>query len=327
MVRQRQRSSLFFRQSDVTLFHKDTIFDESEDNLDTTVVDLSTLSDRMRKLLESYDTNGDGTLSLRQLAMGAQKHGRTEQQNQHLFSKINLLMLLLIISMIFNVGLSVGFGFFISNKIETSKETYVNPSTGIMTVKKPPPGSSLSLARRLSSTIINYREVPSSDTDPAIETIAVVVNSQGNTHASSGYTVTDPGTGDVVNCYSEEEIIAMFLSISSGAATMLAEKNPTNGDFCVHQLGGSTEPIAWTDDAVQLGGGVVAVPNSICTNDARRGRHLSEVTEGTMKEHHRSLKDHVFDAASSSSGRGGGTPDGRSNRNLNRAKIYYSTVD
>jgi len=58
-----------------------------------------------------------------------------------------------------------------------------------------------------------------------------------------------------MNCYSQDAVTAMFVSVETGVTTTLTETNQTTDAFHIHQLGTSGYPdseTVWSEDDVRL---------------------------------------------------------------------------
>lgn len=131
-----------------------------------------------------------------------------------------------------------------------------------------------------------------------------------------------PEVMDGMNCYSQEAVTGMFMSVATGVTATLTETNQTTNEFHVHQLGTSGCPdsnIVWSKDDVRLGC-VIMVTDLDCTNMARRDRQLSELdNEEEMQEPHGSLKEHVVNSIAA----GGGTSVNHHHRNLVFGSVWF----
>merc|ERR1712238_162637 len=202
-------------------------------------------------------------------------------------------------------GLAVGLSLKTVHKIDaTNTNALVDPSSGKMMVKNTPAAASLpsSSTRRLMPSWMNKLSdmIPSSDKslsrlleeedsdNTVVDDIVVTIRSDGTTYS--------PEVMEGTNCYSQEDVSGMFMSVATGVTTTLAETNQETNDFHVHQLGTSSCPdsdIVWSDVDVRLGC-IVMTPSLDCTNMARRDRHLSELPhEDAMQDHHRALQEYV----------------------------------
>merc|ERR1712161_6423 len=142
-----------------------------------------------------------------------------------------------------------------------------------------------------------------------VDDIVVTIRSDGTTYS--------PEVMEGTNCYSQEDVSGMFMSVATGVTTTLAETNQETNDFHVHQLGTSSCPdsdIVWSDVDVRLGC-IVMIPSLICTNMCRRDRHLSEfANEDAMQDHHRALQEYVTNKITG--GGGGNAAVDHNHRNL-----------
>jgi len=195
-------------------------------------------------------------------------------------------------------GLSVGIYYIVFSM----KDTYVNPSTGLMMVKAPD-GST-------DSNTAGIFELPTRT-------------------LGQGVTITSQGTMDGRTCYSSDSVANMFVNVATGVTTSLAETNQDTDELHIYHLGSNSDcdesNIVWSNKDVQLGC-VVMVPSLECTNMARRGRYLSEFTDtDAMQDRHRSLKEHVANMIVGATTGGHGTSIDRSNRNLQNWEGYSYT--
>merc|ERR1712238_599600 len=223
-------------------------------------------------------------------------------------------------------GLAVGLSLKTVHKIDaTNTNALVDPSSGKMMVKNTPAAASLpsSSTRRLMPSWMNKLSdmIPSSDKslsrlleeedsdNTVVDDIVVTIRSDGTTYS--------PEVMEGTNCYSQEDVSGMFMSVATGVTTTLAETNQETNDFHVHQLGTSSCPdsdIVWSDVDVRLGC-VVMTPSLNCTNMARRDRHLSELAdEDAMQDHHRALQEYVTNKIAG--GGGGKAAVDHNHRNL-----------
>merc|ERR1712238_560172 len=223
-------------------------------------------------------------------------------------------------------GLAVGLSLKTVHKIDaTNTNALVDPSSGKMMVKNTPAAASLpsSSTRRLMPSWMNKLSdmIPSSDKslsrlleeedsdNTIVDDIVVTIRSDGTTYS--------PEVMEGTNCYSQEDVSGMFMSVATGVTTTLAETNQETNDFHIHQLGTSSCPdsdIVWSDVDVRLGC-IVMIPSLICTNMCRRDRHLSEfANEDAMQDHHRALQEYVTNKITG--GGGGKAAVDHNHRNL-----------
>ena len=188
-------------------------------------------------------------------------------------------------------GLSVGIYYIVFSM----KDTYVNPSTGLMMVKAPEGSTDTNTA--------GIFELPART-------------------LGQGVTITSQGQMGGRTCYSSDSVANMFVNVATGVTTSLVEKDQETGELHVYHLGNSDcdeSTIMWSNEDVQLGC-VVMIPNLECTNMVRRGRYLSEFVDtdtDAMQDHHRSLKEHVANTiVGAATGGQHGTTIHRSNRNI-----------
>lgn len=247
------------------------------------------LNDNLRTALTPFDRDGDGTIDAEELQQAAKDHQTVLMSRKILawFSFVLLLFMIIVCG-----GLSVGIYYIVFSL----KDTYVNPSTGLMMVKAPD---------------------GSTDTNTAGIGIELPTRTLGQ-----GVTITSQGEMGGRTCYSSDSVANMFVNVATGVTTSLAETNQETDELHVYHLGNSDcdqSNILWSNKDVQLGC-VVMVPSLECTNMVRRGRYLSEFADtdtDAMHDYHRSLKEHVANmiVGAVAGGQHGTTID-RSNRNL-----------
>ena len=246
------------------------------------------LNDNLRTALTPFDRDGDGTIDAEELQQAAKDHQTVLMSRKILawFSFVLLLFMIIVCG-----GLSVGIYYIVFSM----KDTYVNPSTGLMMVKAPD---------------------GSTDTNTAGIGIELPTKTVGQ-----GVTITSQGTMDGRTCYSSDSVANMFVNVATGVTTSLAETNQDTDELHIYHLGNSDcdeSNIVWSNKDVQLGC-VVMVPSLECTNMVRRGRYLSEFADtdtDAMQDRHRSLKEHVANTMVVAAAGGHGTTIDRSNRNL-----------
>jgi len=295
---------------------------------DQTFLDLKQVCGKDKKLLEKLDTNGDGKIDIDEVLQCILAKKKSDKGRTVLGWSLGGVAVAFVIIL----GAFAGI---LHLQFQANKDTLVDPSTGRMTVKTPLLSSSSSSSSRrfLSSWTGILSDVISSsssfledeldksssrlledeiDTTVTADVIDVTIRADGKTYS--------PDVIEGMNCYSQEAVTGMFVSVANGVTTTLTETNQTTNEFHVHQLGTSGCPnsdIVWSENDVRMGC-VRMVPSLDCTNMARRDRNLSELDdEDTMQDHHRSLKEHV---ANNIAG-GGGTAVNHNHRSL--YNIWY----
>jgi len=298
--------------------------------------DLATCDPKLKEVLIKFDYDGNGFVSKDEVAMGADLYVKEQKITKKQRKQMHWLFATIIGLFLLSGGLAVGLSLKTVHKIDATKDTLVGPS-GKMMVKNTSAAAALpSLStRRLmpswmdmlsnispSSSRLLEDETDTSEEDldnTIVDDIVVTIRSDGTTYS--------PEVIEGTNCYSQEDVSGMFMSVATGVATTLAETNQTTNDFHVHQLGISSCPdsdIVWSDVDVRLGC-IVMIPSLDCTNMARRDRHLSELAnEDAMQDHHRALQEYVTNNLAS--GGGGLTAVNHNHRNLGQAqrdRFYY----
>jgi hypothetical protein len=269
-----------------------TVADHTEDGVTPNknnigIVLKEILNDNLRTALMPFDRDGDGTIDAEELQQAAKDH-QTVLMSRKILAWFSFALLLF--TVIVCGGLSVGIYYIVFSM----KDTYVNPSTGLMMVKAPD---------------------GSTDTNTAGIGIELPTRTLGQ-----GVTITSQETMGGRTCYSSDSVANMFVNVATGVTTSLAETNQDTDELHIYHLGNSDcdeSNIVWSNKDVQLGC-VVMVPSLECTNMVRRGRYLSEFADtDAMQDRHRSLKEHVANmiVGATAIGQHGTTID-RSNRNL-----------
>jgi len=288
--------------------------------------DLATCDPKLKEVLVKFDYDGNGFVSKDEVAKGADLYVKEQKITKKQKKQMHWLFATIVGLFLLSGGLAVGLSLKTVHKIDaTNTNALVDPSSGKMMVKNTPAAASLpsSSTRRLMPSWMNKLSdmIPSSDKslsrlleeedldNTVVDDIVVTIRSDGTTYS--------PEVIEGTNCYSQEDVSGMFMSVATGVTTTLAETNQETNDFHVHQLGTSSCPdsdIVWSDVDVRLGC-VVMTPSLDCTNMARRDRHLSELAdEDAMQDHHRALQEYVTNKIAG--GGGGKAAVDHNHRNL-----------
>jgi len=288
--------------------------------------DLATCDPKLKEVLVKFDYDGNGFVSKDEVAQGADLYVKEQKITKKQKKQMHWLFATIVGLFLLSGGLAVGLSLKTVHKIDaTNTNALVDPSSGKMMVKNTPAAASLpsSSTRRLMPSWMNKLSdmIPSSDKslsrlleeedsdNTVVDDIVVTIRSDGTTYS--------PEVMEGTNCYSQEDVSGMFMSVATGVTTTLAETNQETNDFHVHQLGTSSCPdsdIVWSDVDVRLGC-VVMTPSLDCTNMARRDRHLSELAdEDAMQDHHRALQEYVTNKITG--GGGGNAAVDHNHRNL-----------
>ena len=205
--------------------------------------DLATFDPKLKEVLVKFDYDGDGFVSKDEVAKGADLYVKEQKITKKQRKQMHWLFATIIGLFLLSGGLAVGLSLKTVHKIDATKDTLVDPSSGKMMVKNTSAAVSLpsSSTRRLMPSLMNKLSdmIPSSDKSSSrlleedldntvVDDIVVTIRSDGTTYS--------PEVMEGTNCYSQGDVTGMFMSIATSLTTILAETNQETNDFHVNQL-------------------------------------------------------------------------------------------
>ncbi len=219
----------------------------------------------MAEILNLFDYNGTGKVTLDDVRRGAQELRKAKKKNK-------VAMWAMIVQFLVYTTLTAAACGLLYHFLNLMHDTTVDTSTGNMMVK-----------------------------DGSSNGVEVSIRSHGMTFSYDG-TVIDSSTGLKKGCVSTNHAVQMFEHVLEGVTLMFVKKDENTGDICVVPLG-HNNPSVWTDSVIELGG-LVLTPDVDCSNALLEAGEISTITNDANRllsieniyENHLSLRDQFWDA-------------------------------